>query len=314
MAAGNVGTVRPEDERLGIGASVAYGLQHVLTMYGGIIAVPLIMGGAAGLDAAQTGLLIASCLFVSGLSTILQSVGVPFFGSQLPLVQGVSFASVATMLTILEGGNGLPGVFGAVIAAGALGLIIAPFFARIAHFFPPVVTGVVITTIGLTLLPVAGRWAMGNAVDSPDYGSVANLSLAGFTLLVIVALSKVGLASLSRLSILLAIVLGTVVAALFGMADFSRIGEGSIFAVPQPFVFGAPVFDIAAILSMFIVIIVIMTETMADIIAVGEIVRTKVDSRRIANGLRADMLSTMARRSSTPSPSPPSRRTSGSSR
>src|SRR5699024_12208202 len=87
-------------------------LQHVLTMYGGIIAVPLIIGKAAGLDDGGISVLIASCLFMGGLATILQTLGVPFFGSQLPLVQGVSFAGVATMTSILAGGAGLPGLCG----------------------------------------------------------------------------------------------------------------------------------------------------------------------------------------------------------
>src|SRR5688572_33473309 len=83
---------RPEDQRLSLGATFAYGFQHVLTMYGGIIAPPLIIGAAAGMSSQDIGLLIAACLFVGGLATILQTVGVRFFGSQLPLVQGVSFA------------------------------------------------------------------------------------------------------------------------------------------------------------------------------------------------------------------------------
>lgn len=282
---------RPEDEKLPLGSYLAFGLQHVLTMYGGIIAVPLIMGGAADLPPGEIAILVASCLFIGGLSTILQSVGIPFFGSKLPLVQGVSFASVATMGAIAAGG-GLPAVFGSVIGAGILGLVVAPFFAKIVRFFPPVVTGVIITTIGLSLLPVAARWAGGNKqFDDPTFGQPADIGLAVFTLLVIIALSKVGVGFLSRLSILLAIVIGTIVAAVLGMADFSRIGDGAILAVPTPFHFGAPTFGVAAIISMFIVILVIMTETTADIIAVGEVIGTKVDSRRIADGLRADMLS-----------------------
>ncbi len=287
-------TMRPEDERLPIGSYFAFGLQHVLTMYGGIIAVPLIMGGAAGLSPQENALLIASCLFVGGLSTILQSVGLPFFGSQLPLVQGVSFASVATMGAIVASPTGgLPGVFGAVMAAGVLGLLIAPFFAKIVRFFPPVVTGVIITAIGLSLLPVAARWAGGNVpFDNPEFGDPKDIGLAAFTLLLIIVFSKVGIGILSRLSILLAIVAGTIVASVMGMADFSSVGKGAIVAVPTPFHFGAPTFSIAAIISMFIVILVIMTETTADIIAVGEVVGTEVDSRRIADGLRADMVST----------------------
>lgn len=282
---------RPEDERLPIGRTFAYGLQHVLTMYGGIIAVPLIIGTAAGMAQDEIALLIASCLFVGGAATILQSYGVKFFGSQLPLVQGVSFAGVATMTAILSGGQGIQTVFGAVLVASVIGLAIAPFFAKVIKFFPPVVTGVIITTIGLTLMPVAANWAMGGNPSADNYGSLTNIGLAAGTLALVLLLSKLGNATISRLSILLAIVIGAVVAALLGLADFSNVGNGAIFAFPQPFAFGWPVFDLAAIISMTIVILVCMTETTADILAVGEIAKTKITSRRIADGLRADMLS-----------------------
>src|SRR5690625_7318988 len=96
---------RPEDERLPLGSSFAYGLQHVLTMYGGIIAVPLIIGQAAGLDAVHIALLVAAGLFIGGLATMLQSWGLPFFGSQLPRVQGGSFAGVSTLLAIMGTGH-----------------------------------------------------------------------------------------------------------------------------------------------------------------------------------------------------------------
>lgn len=281
---------RPEDARLGMGANIAYGMQHVLTMYGGIIAVPLIIGNAAGLDSAGISLLIASCLFMSGLATVLQTLGIPFFGSQLPLVQGVSFANVATVLAILSGGSDITTIFGSVIVAAAIGVLLAPFFAKIIRFFPPVVTGTVIATIGLSLLPVAGGWAMGGE-GSESWGDPGNLALAAGTLVLVLLLSKVGVAAISRLSILIAIVVGTVVAAFLGLTDFSDVGQSGVVAVPSPFAFGAPSFELAAIISMLIVVIVTFTESTADMIALGEIVDTKVDSKRIAAGLRADMAS-----------------------
>ena len=284
---------RPEDERLPLGATFGYGFQHVLTMYGGIIAPPLIVGGAAGLTAAEIGTLVAASLFVGGLATILQTVGVRFFGSQLPLVQGVSFAGVSTMVAIVNGGGGIPAILGAVIVASAVGFLITPFFAQIIRFFPPVVTGVVITTIGLTLMPVAANWAMGGAEDAPDYGSTSNIGLAFLTFAIVILLSKVGSGAVSRLSILIAIVAGTLISIPLGMADFAGVGDGPIFAFPTPLAFGAPTFEAAAIVSMLIVILVTLTETTADIIAVGEIVDTKVDRKRIANGLRADMASSV---------------------
>ena len=284
-------STRPEDERLSPGRTVAYGFQHVLTMYGGIIAPPLVMGGAAGMDTAQMGVLVACCLFIGGLATILQTLGIPFFGAQLPLVQGTSFSGVATMIAILNGGGGMPAVFGAVLASGAIGILIAPFFAKLLRFFPPVVTGVVITIIGVSLFPVNADWAMGGSAAGDSYGSMKNIALAAITLLILLALSKSGVAAFSRLSILLSIALGTLVAVLMGMADFSQALAGENFAVPAPFAFGAPVFEISAIISMMIVILVTYTETTADMLAVAEITGSKVDSRRIANGLRADMLS-----------------------
>ncbi|MBH3409599.1 MULTISPECIES: nucleobase:cation symporter-2 family protein [Pseudomonas] len=286
---------RPEDEYLGLGANLAYGLQHVLTMYGGIVAVPLILGQAAGLNGAEIGMLIAASLFAGGLATLLQTLGIPFFGCQLPLVQGVSFAGVATMGAILssEGGGGLPGVLGAVMAASVIGFLITPVFSRITKFFPPLVTGIVITTIGLTLMPVAARWVMGGNSASPEFGSVANISLAALTFAIVLVLSKLGSATISRLSILLAMVVGTLIAWALGMTDFSKVSAGPMFAFPTPFHFGMPEFHIAAILSMCIVIMVTLVETSADILAVGEIIDTKVDSKRLGNGLRADMASSI---------------------
>ncbi|MBR7652147.1 purine permease [Ochrobactrum oryzae] len=288
---------RPEDEKLSVTANLAYGFQHVLTMYGGIVAVPLIIGQAAGLSPTEIGLLITASLFAGGVATVLQTIGIPFFGCQLPLVQGVSFSGVATMVAIVTssqtGEAGLQVVLGAVIAAAVIGLIITPIFSRITRFFPPLVTGIVITTIGLTLMPVAARWAMGGDSNSPEFGSMANIGLAGLTLVIVLILSKMGNATISRLSILLAMVIGTFIAWALGMTDFSRVGEGSMVALPEVFHFGMPVFSLAATLSMFIVIMVTLVETSADILAVGEIIGTKVDSRRLANGLRADMLSSI---------------------
>lgn len=239
---------RPEDENLGIGSNLLYVLQHVLTMYGGIVAVPLIVGQAAGLSPADIGRLITASLFVGGAATLLQTIGLPFFGCQLPLVQGVSFASVATIVAIVgakgdEGG--LPVVFGAVIGAALIGLLITPIFSKITKFFPPLVTGIVITTIGLTLMPVAARWPMGGNSQAAGFGSMANIGLAAFTLASVLLLSKVGSATISRLSILLAMVIGTLVALAFGMADFSKVSEEPVLAFPTPLHFGVPVFEVA---------------------------------------------------------------------
>lgn len=281
----------PEDEKLPLAKTFAYGLQHILTMYGGIIAPPLIIGSAAGLSAPQIGMLVTAALFVSGLATLLQTLGIPGFGSRLPLVQGVSFAGVATMVTIVTGDGGLPAVFGAVIAASLVGLLIAPFFSQIIRFFPPVVTGTVVTVIGLSLMPVAVRWAMGGNAKAADWGSTGNIGLAAFTLVVILLLNKVGSLALKRLSVLLAMVIGCLAAVLVGKVSFAAVGNGPWLAFPEPFAYGWPTFELSAIISMLLIVLVLLTETTAGLMAVGEIVGSPVNARRIANGLRADMLS-----------------------
>ena len=287
----NENVISPEDEYLGASKSAAYGLQHVLTMYGGIIAPPLIVGTAAGLSGLEIGLLIAAALFVGGLATMLQTIGVKRVGAKLPLVQGVSFAGVATMIAIITTGGGLQAVYGAVIVASLIGFFLAPYFSKIIRFFPPLVTGCVITIIGLSLLPVAVRWMMGGNKNAENWGSFENISLALATLAIVILLNLSSHPAIRRLSILLAIVLGTLLAFLFGFGDFSQVGQGSWLQIPSFFAFGLPTFELTAILSMLIVTLVIMTETTADIIAVGEIVGTKVDAERISDGLRADMLS-----------------------
>lgn len=290
-------SLRPEDEKLGWLPSLGYGLQHILAMFGGVIAVPLIIGGAAGLTGAEKGLLVSCALFVSGLATLLQTLGVPYFGAQLPLVQGISFASVSTLLTVVlgKGGGhaGMQAAFGAILVSAIIGLIIAPFFSMVVRLFPAVVTGSIITIIGLSLMPVAAGWITGqaqvNGKDNPDFASVANIALAGFTLLVILVLMKIKV--LSRVAILLGLVIGTIAAFIVGKGSTDSLSGASAFAFPKVFNFGAPTFAVGAIVSMTIVILVIMVETTADILAVGEVVGTQVDSRRVANGLRADMIS-----------------------
>lgn len=284
-------STRPEDERHPPGQLLAYGTQHILTMYGGVIAPPLIVGGAAGLSGTDLALLVTAGLFVSGLATLLQTIGVGPFGSRLPIVQGISFASVSTMVTIASE-DGLRPVFGAIIVAGLIGLVLSSFFAQLVRLFPAVVTGTIITVIGLSLMPVAFRWAMGNDDTAPDFGSMTNIGYAGLTLLIILVISRVFQGAISRLSILIGLVVGTVAAALAGKADFSSVGDADPVALPPVLHFGSPTFEIGAIVSMTIVILVIMTETTADILAIGEIVETDVDARRVAGGLRADMAAT----------------------
>jgi uric acid transporter len=171
-------------------------------------------------------------------------------------------------------------------------ILLAPLWGRLLRFFPPLVTGTVITVIGLALIPVAVNWAAGG-VGAPSFGAPSNLALALGVLLLVLLVQRFAPPVLSRISVLAGIVLGTVVAIPLGFTDFSGISDAPVFGVSTPFHFGFPTFDVAAIVAMIVVMLVTMTETTGDILAVGEMTGRPVDGRRLADGLRADGLSTV---------------------
>ncbi|WP_082406430.1 nucleobase:cation symporter-2 family protein [Microbacterium sp. No. 7] len=270
------------------------GLQHVLAMYAGAVAVPLIVGGAMQLSPADMAFLISADLFVAGLATIVQSIGFWRFGVRLPLMQGVTFAAVGPMIAIGTSpeGGGITDIFGATIACGVFMILVAPFFSQLLRFFPPIVTGTVILIIGLSLMRVAAGWiTQGGDENGAD---PLNVGFAAGTLLFIILIERFAPPALQRVSVLLGLVVGTLVALLVpGMVHWDSVGDAAWFAIITPFHFGLPTWNIAAIVSMIIVGIVIMTETTGDMIAVGEIVEKPVNRRSLADGLRADGLGTV---------------------
>ncbi|MEE1926888.1 nucleobase:cation symporter-2 family protein [Streptomyces sp. TRM 70351] len=275
------------------------GLQHVAAMYAGVVAVPLVIGAAAGLGPADTTLLMSASLFTAGIATLLQTLGVWRIGARLPFVNGVSFGGVAAMTAIIaaEGGSGgLPVIFGAVIVAGLLAFAISGWFCKLVRFFPPVVTGSVITLIGLSLMPVAFGWIADGGGDGDGGGGgdggapAANIGLAALALVITLAVRRYARGFLQSVAILVGLVAGTLAAIPLGMTDFAGLGDAGLVGFPTPFHFGPPQFSLAAIVSMCIVMLVIMTESTADMIALGRIVDKPVDERVIAAGLRADAL------------------------
>lgn len=284
----------PVDETLPPLKMLTSGLQHVAAMYAGVVAPPLIVGAAVGLSGTELTFLTGASLFTAGLATFLQTLGVWKIGAKLPFVNGVTFAGVAPMLAIVDTtenkADALPVIFGAIIVAGLLGFAAAPFFSRLVRFFPPVVTGTVITLIGVSLLPVAFGWAQGPNPTAKDYGSTTYLSLAGITLVVVLLLRRFTRGFLKQVAVLVGLVIGTLIAIPFGVTDFSPVQEADIVGFPSPFHFGAPQFALAAIISMCVVMLVSMTESTADMLALGEIVERPADEKTIAAGLRADTL------------------------
>ncbi|WP_240906477.1 nucleobase:cation symporter-2 family protein [Komagataeibacter xylinus] len=282
----------PVDEMLPMGMLFAFGLQHALVMYAGTVAVPLVFAAAMHLSGPQTVMLINCGLMTSGIATIIQSVGVWKFGSRLPIVQGSSFAMLASMLLIGQI-YGVRSVFGAVIGAGLAMVVLAPFMARLMRFFPPVVIGCLIIIIGLTLIPVAGRWIGGGTPGAPEFGSVANLVLAFATIVITVGVQAWGRGFWSNISVLVGLVAGSVIAALCGMGHYGMVIDAPWFAVSTPFAFGLPEFHAMPVFIMLLSMVIIVAETTGNCLAIGRVVDLPVNDVTIAGALRADGLSTM---------------------
>lgn len=283
----------PVDEILPAGKTVAYGVQHVVAMYAGVVAPPLIVGEAIGLDAVKMALLIGASLFTAGLATILQALGVWRIGARMPFVNGVSFGSVAPILAIVaqdNSSNPLSVVYGSVIIAGVLAFFLAPYFSRLVRFFPPLVNGTVITLIGLSLMPVAIGWIAGDDSSAPDYAAPSKIALGGATLAVVLLFNRFLRGFAQSIALLLGLIAGTLIAWPFGLVDTSTFAQSPVFNFPLPFALGAPTFDLAATLSICIVMLVAMMESTADMIALGEVVDRPADEKMIAAGLRADGL------------------------
>ncbi len=289
--------IHPVDQVLPPERLFVYGLQHVLAFYAGAVIVPLLLSAAIGLTREQTVALISADLFTCGIASIIQSVGFLNVGVRLPLIQGVTFTAVAPMIAIGKAASsplaGLLEIYGAVIVAGIFTFLIAPYYSRLLHLFPPVVTGTVITIIGVTLVPVATMSAGGGNPAAPDFASLRNIAFAGGTLLLILLIYRFFRGFMSSIAVLIGLVAGTAVAAACGMVDFTGVHAASWFGVTTPFRFGVPTFSPAAIISMIIVMLITAVETTGDVFATGEIVEKSINSEDIARALRADGLSTL---------------------
>ncbi|MER5611785.1 nucleobase:cation symporter-2 family protein [Streptomyces sp. NPDC002215] len=289
--------VHPVDQKLHLSRLVPAALQHIAAMYAGVVTPPLIIGQAVRLDTAGQTRLIAASLLIAGVATLLQTLGVKgFVGNRLPFVNAASSAGIAPMLAIAETnakGDQLPAIYGAVMVAGVFCLAIGPFFGKLLRFFPPLVTGVVITLIGVTLMPVPVAWAQGGDKTAADFGDMKYLALAAFTLVVILLIQRFGRGFVKQVALLLGLLIGTLAAIPFGMADFGALRSAPVAALPTPFAFGAPEFQPAAIISLCLVTLVLMTESSAGMLAIGEICDRETDGRTITRGLRTDGIATL---------------------
>jgi NCS2 family nucleobase:cation symporter-2 len=299
--------VHPVDEVLPVPRLLTLGLQHVLVMYAGAVAVPLILGRALKLSPEDVAFLISADLFACGLVSLVQSVGFPGFGIRLPVMMGVTFASVGPMLSMAATPDvGLLGIYGSVIAAGLFGVLVAPFVSRLLPLFPPVVTGTIILVIGITLMRVGINWAggglpvLGKVVDgvrgdfpNPAYGQPLGLAVALFVLVAILCFIRWVKGFVANIAVLLGLVAGSVLAAAIGIMHFEKVAAAHWVDIVVPFRFGMPVFHLVPIITMCIVMVVVMIESLGMFLALGEMTGRTVDQAALTKGLRADGLGTL---------------------
>ena len=264
------------------------GLQHLLAMYSGSILVPIMIAGALGYNAQQLTYLISTDIFMCGVATFLQLQLNKYFGIGLPVVLGVAFQSVAP-LSMIGASHGSGAMFGALIVSGIYVVLVSGFFSKIANLFPSIVTGSVITTIGLTLIPVA----IGNMGNNAAEPTVQSLILAVITILIILVVNIYTTGFIKSISILIGLIVGTAIAASMGLVDFTPVAQAPVVHVPTPFFFGAPKFEITSIVMMCIIATVSMVESTGVYLALSDITKDPIDSTRLRNGYRAEGLAVL---------------------
>jgi uric acid transporter len=279
--------------------------------------VPLIVAGALGLPPEQRAILISADILACGLASLVQSLGVFGIGIRMPVMMGVTFASVAPMLALIAaakdagGAGALPTaplltVYGAVIGAGVFAILAAPLMSSLIRLFPAVVTGTIILVIGVSLMRIGVDWAEGphvvpNVVDgvfkgmipNPNRDALGGFGLALVVLLVILGVSKFGKGFVANISVLIGIVVGAAVAAAMGRMSFAAVGPAPALGIVLPFQFGLPQFSLGPIVTMCIVMVVVMIESTGMFLALGDMTGKPIGARDIARGLRADGVGTI---------------------
>ncbi|HHJ9350259.1 TPA: nucleobase:cation symporter-2 family protein [Streptococcus pyogenes] len=263
--------------------SAVLGLQHVLSIYAGSILVPIMIAGALGYSARELTYLISTDIFMCGVATFLQLKLTKHTGVGLPVVLGCAFQSVAP-LSIIGAQQGSGAMFGALIASGIYVILVAGIFSKIARFFPPIVTGSVITVIGLSLVGVA----MGNMGDNVKEPTVQSMMLSLLTIVIILLVQKFTKGFVKSISILIGLVAGTLVSAMMGLVDTTPVVEASWIHVPTPFYFGMPTFEITSIVMMCIIATVSMVESTGVYLALSDLTNDQLDEKRLRNGYRSE--------------------------
>lgn len=265
------------------------GLQHLLAMYSGAVAVPLLIGGALKFNSTQMTYLVSIDIFMCGLATLLQLMRNKYFGIGLPVVLGCAIQAVAPLVMIGKKFS-INTMYGAIIVAGIFVFLIAGFFSKIKKLFPPVVTGTLITTIGLTLIPVAFQNMGGGNSAAKNFGDSKNLIVSFITIAIIIALEIWVKGFLKSISVLIGLILGTIIASFMGLVSLKPVIQASWFHLPQFFYFGVPKFEWSSSLTMIIIALVSMVESTGVFFATGDLLHKNISEDDLKRGYRAEGL------------------------
>ncbi len=273
------------DDEPALSEAIPLGLQHLLAMFLSTVALPLVIAGAIGLNQAETAFVVQMALFVAGVATIVQVYSVGPVGARLPIVMGTSAIFVAPLIDI-GASFGIAAIFGAVIVAAPVEVVIGYFYDDLKRFFPPLVTGIVVMLVGLTLIPVAIDYSAGGP-GAEDFGALYNLGLAALVFLLAVGLNQYFDGFVSIASVLFAVVVGYLVAWPLGLLDFSGVADASWVAVPIPLEFGIEFHPSAIVIAAFAYVITSI-ETIGDIEGTTGSVGRRATSGEMRGGLLAD--------------------------
>lgn len=284
----NSGLLYQIDDRPELKLSVLLGFQHIVAAFGGIVAVPLVVSSALGFDIHTTAMMVSAAIFVAGIATVIQARGLGKVGSKLPCIMGTDFTFVGPSIAVGTS-MGLAGILGATILGSFIEMILSRFIKPLMKFFPPVVTGTVVTLIGLTLVPVAMDWCAGG-VGSPTYGNMTNIGVALIVMIIVILLNRYGKGVFSSASILIGMTLGYLLCIPLGLVDFNPIKEASVIGIPGiPLVLKYGIkFSLAGLIPFIIAYLVTTIETVGCLIAVGEASQREPNSDDLSRGVLAD--------------------------
>ena len=268
-----------------LATQILLGFQNIFAAFGGIIAVPLVISSALGLDGATSTAVLSATILASGIATIIQSKGIGRIGARVPCIMGTDFTFVSPAITV-GSVAGLPGIIGATILGSIVEIVLSFFIKPLMKLFPPLVTGTVVCLIGLTLIPVSMDWAAGG-VGAADYGSLRNVVIAMTVLVITLLLNRYGKGMVSTASVLIGMVVGYIICIPLGMVDFSLVNEAKWFALPNIFEYGIN-FDLKNVIAFIPAYIVTTIETVGCLATICQVSKIKADDKIIGRGVLSD--------------------------